>query len=247
MNCVASHMDEQREQGFPETRNVRDQDRLGVAAELLPRQLLDQFLQRADSAGQRHECVGALEHQPLALVHIGRDDHFLNAIKGVFADGEEVRDDARHGAAVIEYRGGHRSHQPDRTAAIDEADAVFGESLSKCDGGFDKAGVGTRAGAAIDADGFDFAHHCHVALQRKIVKPSDSRRRPNLSANPRYSRKNCLHKGARGIQTLYMSGQYANEQKTPATADRRIAALQALIDGSYRFVWGRRGSAASLQ
>ena len=43
---------------------------LRVAAELLPGHLLDQFLQRADAAGQRDEGVGALEHQPLALVHV---------------------------------------------------------------------------------------------------------------------------------------------------------------------------------
>jgi hypothetical protein len=38
-------------------------------------------------------------------------------------------------------------------------------------------------------------------------------------------------KGARSIQTLYMTEQNANEQKTPAVANRRAVLLQALIDG----------------
>ena len=50
--------------------DVGDQDRLLVPAELRPGHLLDQFLQRADAAGQRDEGVGALEHHPLALVHV---------------------------------------------------------------------------------------------------------------------------------------------------------------------------------
>jgi hypothetical protein len=32
-------------------------------------------------------------------------------------------------------------------------------------------GIGSGTGAAINADGFDFAHVIHVALQRKPVKP----------------------------------------------------------------------------
>ena len=56
---------------------LSDQDRLLVAAELRPGELLDQFLQRPDAAGQRHEGVGALEHDAFALVHVARDDPFL--------------------------------------------------------------------------------------------------------------------------------------------------------------------------
>ena len=63
-------MCQQIEQGLPEAVDVREQDRLGVTAKLLPGELLDQFLQRPDPAGQRHEGVGTLEHQPLAFVHV---------------------------------------------------------------------------------------------------------------------------------------------------------------------------------
>ena len=78
-------MREQRQQRLPEAVDVGEQHRLGVAAELLPGHLLDQFLQRADAAGQRDERIGAFEHQPLAFVHVGRDDHLLNARQRIFA------------------------------------------------------------------------------------------------------------------------------------------------------------------
>src|SRR5205807_1434786 len=98
------------------------------------------------------------------------DDHFLNAPEGVFTGGEKVGDDAGHTAAVIEHGGRQCTHQSDRAAAIDKADAVLGEYFSQGNGGFDKAGVCAGAGAAIDTDGLDFVHVGHVALQRKSVK-----------------------------------------------------------------------------
>ena len=81
--------------------------------------MLDQLLQRADAARQRHEGVGPLEHQPLALVHVGGDDHLLHAGQRVLALPQEVGDDAGDGAAVIEHGGCDRAHQAERTAAID--------------------------------------------------------------------------------------------------------------------------------
>ena len=101
-----------------------------MAAKLLPGQLLHQFLQRPNPAGQRNERVGTLEHQPLALMHVRRDDQFLNARQRVLARSEKIRNNAGDGAAVIEYRSGERAHQPDRAAAIDEADTVLRENLS---------------------------------------------------------------------------------------------------------------------
>ena len=89
MNSVGAHMRQQRDQRLPEAVDVGEQHRLGVAAELLPGHLLDQFLQRADAAGQGDERIGAFEHQPLALVHVGRDDHFLNARQRMFARSAE--------------------------------------------------------------------------------------------------------------------------------------------------------------
>jgi hypothetical protein len=109
------------------------------------------------------------EHQPLALVHVRRDDHFLNARQHIFARAQKIRNDSGDQAAVIQCGFGDRTHQPDRSAAVDEADVVLGKSLSQCEGSFDKARTGTGAGAAIDTDGFDLfgldlIHGDHVAL-----------------------------------------------------------------------------------
>ena len=99
--------------------------------ELLPGELLDQFFQCADAAWQRHERVGTLEHQSLSLVHVGRDDHFLNARQRVLAGGEEVGNDACNRAAVIQNRCRYRAHEADRAAAIHKADAVLGKQFSE--------------------------------------------------------------------------------------------------------------------
>ena len=71
------HVRQQIEEGLPESLDVGDDDRLGMAAELRPRQLLDEFLQRADAAGQCHERVRALEHQAFPLVHVVDDDQLV--------------------------------------------------------------------------------------------------------------------------------------------------------------------------
>ena len=139
-----------------------------MAAELLPGHLLDQFLQRADAARQRHEGIRAFEHQPLALVHVGRDDHLLNARQRVLTGLEKIRNDPGDQTAVIQRGLGDRAHQPDRSATIDEPNIVLGERLSQCEGSFDKAGAGAGAGAAIDTNGFDWfgfdlIHADHVA------------------------------------------------------------------------------------
>ena len=96
------HVIEQRAERVPEALDIGDQDRLLVAAELRPGELLDQLLQRADAARQRHEGVGALEHDALALVHVAGDDPLLHARQHVLAVDQEVRNDAGHHPAMVE-------------------------------------------------------------------------------------------------------------------------------------------------
>jgi hypothetical protein len=43
--------------------------------------------------------------------------------------------------------------------------------------------------------------------------------------------KELLSKGARGVQTLYMTGRMQINQKTRATANRRARLFRVLIDG----------------
>jgi hypothetical protein len=136
-----------------------------VTSELLPGELLDELFERADAAGQSDEGIRAFEHLPLALMHVGRDDHLLDALERVFLELEKVRNDPGDHAAVIEHGARHRAHDAERAAAIDEADAVFGEHLAKRFGGFDEMGIGARAGAALVTDGFDLVHinSCGIA------------------------------------------------------------------------------------
>ena len=56
-----------------------------VSIELDPGQLLDEFFERADPAGQRHEGIGALEHQALSRMHVGHDDDFLGLLQHQFS------------------------------------------------------------------------------------------------------------------------------------------------------------------
>ena len=70
-------MREQRQQRPPEAVDVGEKHGLAVALQLRPGELLDQFLERADAAGQCDERVGALEHQLLALMHAVDDDELL--------------------------------------------------------------------------------------------------------------------------------------------------------------------------
>jgi len=53
---------------------------------------------------------------------------------------------------------------------------VLGEDLAEGYRSFDKAGIGSGAGATIDADGFDLVHLIYVALQRKKLKSGDAGR-----------------------------------------------------------------------
>jgi hypothetical protein len=53
-----------------------------------------------------------------------------------------------------------------------------------------------------------------VALQRKAVKTDDSLGKPNLPPKGLQSGKELLRKGARGIQTLYMTERMPINRKT---------------------------------
>src|SRR5262249_12718807 len=60
--------------------------------------------------------------------------------------------------AVIEDRFGERSHQPDRPAAVDQADAVLGQNSAELCRRVHESWVVAGAGGAIDANRFDCAH-----------------------------------------------------------------------------------------
>src|SRR5262249_33822299 len=151
----------QHAERLPEVGDVEDQDRFLVPAELRPGELLDQLLERPDTARKRDEGVGTLEHHPFALVHVGRDDPLLHAqqqaVRPAFqkAGGQPP---ARP-PAVIEDGFGERSHQPHRPAAINQADAVLGENSAELPRRVHESWVVAGAGGAVDANRLD-GHAC---------------------------------------------------------------------------------------
>ena len=90
--------------GSQKSLDIGDQHWLPVAAELRPGELLDQLLQRADAAGQRHEGVRHVEHLLFALVHVAGDDQVLHVLVRVLARDQELGDDAVHLPAVFHHR-----------------------------------------------------------------------------------------------------------------------------------------------
>ena len=159
----STHVGEEREQRAPEAPDIGDEDRLRVAIELDPGQLLDQLFQRADPARQGDERVGAIEHRLLALVHVLDDEHLLDGGQRMFLADEEARDDPGHIAAGRQRRPGDTSHQPFAAAAVDEADAPGRERPPELFRRLAEPRVGAVARSAIDAD---VSNRAHVSICR---------------------------------------------------------------------------------
>jgi len=143
---------EHLQQRTVEAGGVQQPDRARVVAELLPRPGLEQLLQRAQSAGQRHEGVGGLRHLKLALVHGVDDSQFLDAAVAQFAGDEPARDDAQHLAAGGQRGVGHLAHQPGVAAAVDQPMAALAEGRAERARGLGVARIGAAARAAIDTE-----------------------------------------------------------------------------------------------
>src|SRR5262245_38227882 len=71
---------------------------------------------------------------------------------------QKLRNDPGHGPAVIEDGFGERSHQADRPAAINQADAALGQNSAELSRRVHESWVVAGAGGAIDANRFDCAH-----------------------------------------------------------------------------------------
>jgi hypothetical protein len=94
--------------------------RLRVQAELRPREDLEQLVERAEAAGQRHERIGELAHRGLALVHRADDAQLGQAGVGDLPVDEGARDDADDAPSRRERRVGRLAHQADARPAVDE-------------------------------------------------------------------------------------------------------------------------------
>ena len=144
MKFSVPHVIEQGDERIPVAIDIAQDDRLVVPVELRPGGDLDQFFERADAARQGHESVGALEHRHLALMHVGRDDQFVDVRQHPLARHQEFRDDAGHMPAGRQGRARHFAHQSQAAAAIDETDPFFGERLAEFAGGFDIGRIAAR-------------------------------------------------------------------------------------------------------
>ncbi len=113
---------EEREQRLPVAVDVEQPERLAMQAELLPREQLEQLVERPGAAGERDHRVGELGHQRLALVH-GLDDVQLGqAGVGDFVLDEPVRDHSDNGAAGRQRRVRERAHEAHARASVDDLD-----------------------------------------------------------------------------------------------------------------------------
>src|SRR4029079_13203786 len=107
---LALHMLEQLQERVPEAFDIGDHDRLRMAAELRPGELLYQLFERTDAAGKRHEGIGAVEHQLLPHMHVLDDDQVVDVLQHHFAGTEEFRDNSRYLAAGAERRARDFAH-----------------------------------------------------------------------------------------------------------------------------------------
>ena len=126
-----------------------------MQAKLAPCDDLDRLVERAETARQRDEGIGGLEHALLAAVHGVGDDEFGDARVRDLAPGEEFRDDAGHRAAGGQGGVGHDAHQADASAAVDQSDAGFGQPAPKRLRGCAICGIVPGAGAAEHGDGMN--------------------------------------------------------------------------------------------
>src|SRR6266516_5784186 len=121
-----------------------------MTAKLRPGELLDQFFERADSARQGDKGIGAVEHRAFALVHIAGDDQLLAEPPRPLTLGEKVGNDSGCLAAMRHHGVGEYAHQADRTAAIDEPHAVFGENLAELTGRLAESGLSPCTRSAVN-------------------------------------------------------------------------------------------------
>ena len=130
-------------------------------AELSPGHHLDDLLDRADAARQRHKGVGFLEHLVFALVHVVGDEQFVEPVKRSFGGlpvDEEARNDAGYLAAGLERAFGDRAHDAFGAAAVDQAQPDFGDAAPEQLSGLDIDFIAAGRRAAVDADGSNRVH-----------------------------------------------------------------------------------------
>ena len=151
--ALVHRMAEEGEEVVEVAVDVEDAAALVVDAELRPGDRFHELLAGAEPPWQHDERVRQLGHERLALVH-GRDH--VEIAEGAVRDlvpGQGLGDHARRPSACRDGSVGHHAHQPDRGAAVDEADATLGQPGAEALGGRCEGGVRSGAGPAEHAYG----------------------------------------------------------------------------------------------
>ena len=164
---MIAHMGKEIEQRTPKSGDIDDEHGLAVSVELDPGQLLDEFFERADPAGQGHEGIGALEHQALAGMHVGHDDELLGLLQHQFSRLQKIGDDAGDMAAMRQHASRHFTHEAGVAAAIDEPDLGLGQGPAQDACRMYEERIGTGGRAAIDAD---VSNRSHREASRKAER-----------------------------------------------------------------------------
>src|SRR5262247_2068678 len=150
--ALGDRVGEEPPEPVPVAFNVEHTDRLGVNAELRPREDLEGFLERAEASGQRDEAVDERGHGGLALVHRADDAQLGEPRVRELARNERLRDDSDRFAAGLEHRVGDDAHQPDGAAAVDQPELARDQLGAEAPG---RGGIGRPRAfgrAAEDAD-----------------------------------------------------------------------------------------------
>ena len=111
-----------------------------MIAELAQRHRVQDLVQRAEAAGQRHERIGRLDQLLLAIEHRRRDPQLAEVDLADLAVEQSLRDDAQdRTAGRLRAARGH-PHQPDVAAAVDQPPAAAADRGAELPGGGGWAG-----------------------------------------------------------------------------------------------------------
>ncbi len=175
--ALITHVIDQVEHRVPETFDIGEDHRLFMAAELGPGHDLDNLFQRPDTARQRDEGIGTLEHHVLALMHVLGNDQLIKLTErmtGRLHVHEKFGNDPRHLPAGGKHAAGNGAHDALGAAAIDETQAVGGDGGPQLTPGLDKGSRASGLGTAINADGSNrrtvFTHGPREQRLRNRVK-----------------------------------------------------------------------------
>ena len=146
---------------------VEDGHGLVVVAELLERHDLQDLLQRAQAARQRHEGVPAGVHDGLAVAQPLRDDQLGHVAVPHAQVQEGLGDHAGGLTAMRQHRARQRAHEPHAAPAVDEPPAAPGELGAQLLGGGEELAVHQVARAAEDGDGSDHQKTVTAAIIRR--------------------------------------------------------------------------------